>query len=81
MIFCEYNGHVHKMGKFKSKQINFWVLKFFLSLVPNDIYHILRNCFTRIFDKFCPNVSLFRPVCSITYRQQTIASLEYGALS
>ena len=41
MIFCKYNGHVRKMGKFKSKQINFWVLKFFLSLVPNDKFHII----------------------------------------
>ena len=73
-------GHVHKMGQFKSKQINFWVLKFFLSLVPNDIYHILRNCFTRIFEKILSKYVVIS-VCSITYRQQTFASLEHGALS
>ena len=55
--------------------------KVFLSLFPNDIYHILRNCFTRIFDKFSPNVSLFRFPWSHIYRQQTIASLEHGTPS
>ena len=66
-------GHVRKMGQFKSKQINFWVLKFFLSLFPNDIYHILRNCFTRIVDKFCPNMSLFRFARSHTDNKPSLA--------
>ena len=64
---------IAKFAKFSTEQIcelkfftleittdQFLGFKVFLSLFPNDIYHILRNCFTRIFDKFCPNVSLFR---------------------
>ena len=47
--FCKYHGHVRKMENFKSNQINFKDI--FLSLVPNDIYHIICAIVLHVFLK------------------------------
>ena len=70
---CELKFFTLEQFSVNTKTDQFLGFRVFLSLVPNDIYHILRNCFTRIFDKFCPNMSLFRFARSHTDNKPSLA--------